>query len=291
MTINLRSARGRAGLASRIDPYWEPLGDGLSVGLYVGARGQAWKARAPGTGKQRWRKVTLGKLDTMTYTEAVKAAHAWAGETVGDRADTHQTAATVAVACTAWIDTKEKTAGTIASDKARAGWGRYVACIKAFFGADTELSEITTAQCEAFRDRPADRGGKRSAATGDRDLAAAKAIFAAGAKATGYAGPRNWEAAAKRGQKAISIEHADRDFNQLGGRALTVDEVKAIIDAAEDPAFGDFMRAMFLTCQRPQALRMADIRDFDRAGAKLRLRREERQQERRCDDRSIRGRC
>ncbi|WP_058310001.1 hypothetical protein [Shimia thalassica] len=240
----------------------------MSVGLYVGARGQAWKARRPATGRKRWHKTTLGSIEALTYKEAVRAAQDWA-----DGIETQQEVegtggpVIVAMACTAWLARKEAEAGGITAQKTRDGWTSYAKRVSDWFGSDTPLHDVTVAKCEAWRDR-----GNRSASAGDRDLATAKAILTSGADTYEFDGKRAWEGAKKKGEKIIAIERADQGDEGLGGKALSLVQVRRLIDGAE-PEFANFLRVMFLTLQRPQALRMADVRDFDPTRAKLRLRR------------------
>jgi integrase len=270
---NIRSARGRAALEPRREPYWEALGAGLSVGLYIGASGGAWKVRTPNpvTGS-RWSMATLGKVDALDFPEAVRAAQDWADSVT---APTPISAITVGGACGVWVASKEAATGGFVADYTRRSWIINSDIVRGFFGDDTPLDQISKSKCEEFRDRPTNRRQKRNAATGDRDLANAKAIFSAGADGLGFEGKRAWVDARKMGGNIAGIQRADSGDDGLGGRALDLADMKKLIAGAEknDPAFANFIRAMFLTCQRPQALRMADVRDFDRKRAKLQLRR------------------
>lgn len=175
---------------------------------------------------------------------------------------------TVGMAAKAWLARKEAETGGIAAEQTRNGWRGYAKRVTDFLGAEVPLPDVTAAQCEAFRDR-----GSRSASAGDRDLATAKAILTAGAEVHDYDGRRAWESAKKRGTRAVAIERADAGEDGLGGKALPLEDVRRLIAACDCPAFANFLRVMFLTLQRPQALRMAEVRDFDPDRAKLRLRR------------------
>lgn len=257
---NIKTARGRAALKSRVDPYWQPLSDGLSLGLYVGRSGkQAWKVRRPAGGSKRWHKATLGPVEAMTYREACDAAQAWA-----DAAKPRAGGPTVADAAKAWVLAKEKDASKYVAEKTKDGWTTYARRVMRWLGPDTRLASVTKEQCEAFRDR-----GTRSVAAGDRDLATMRAVL--NSLGDSYDGPAEWRKAKKRGVGAVDLDRADRGVEQRP--ALTLAEIQRLIDHCEEPEFATFIKTMFLTLQRPQALRMCDVRDFDPVKGTLRYRR------------------
>ncbi len=89
-----------------------------------------------------------------------------------------------------------------------------------------------------------------------------------GADQLGYEGPRHWQKARKY-EKAAVVHENDETFE---GRALSLSETQRLITALDDDKIAEFVAVMFMSLQRPQALRMTDVRDFDPAGRRLKLR-------------------
>lgn len=266
MAFNIRSARGRALLAVRAEPYWETLLPGLGLGVYVGKAGQAWKARRTDPAcVKKWVMTTLGPVKDMDFTEAREKAEAWAKGVVVDQKIAK--APTVADATSAWLGKKGTDSGNTASPQTRLNWESYARRIEKHFGARTRIAAVTKAQVTKWRDRAA------SASAGDRDLAQLKAVMNAGAEALGYDGPRTWNEVGKHGRAKAAIEAADKGIGE--GRAFSLAELQRIVDSAraDDPDFGDFVAAMAMTLQRPEALRMLEVRDFDPERGRLRFRR------------------
>jgi integrase len=266
----IKTAKQRALLPARKEPYFEVLdAKGLAVGVYRGARGDRWVSRCPSGGAPRWRTAVLGYTEDMAYTDAVTAAQAWRQE-----ARDEATPMTVAEAAQVWLDGKLKATGAISADRTTNGWRSMAKRVEALFGPDRLIASITISECHDFRDRPKADGSPRKRSAGDRDLAAAKAMFTAGADAIGLEGPRPWAKAKKHGDKLTALESLDAADADLDV-ALTTEELRRLIAAAAtfSPAYADYLRAAVLTLQRPTALRMADVRDFDLDARTIRYRR------------------
>ncbi|WP_170782384.1 hypothetical protein [Ruegeria lacuscaerulensis] len=152
------------------------------------------------------------------------------------------------------------------------GW----ACSKLceFLGDDTPLSQITVDMVNEWAGRPKERADKETGSTErggegfNREMGHVKAVLTAGAAE--YHGPRAWEKAQKIPKGELAHRKADAD--ELDGIALSVPEIEAVIGTSTNIGFARFAQAMFLTLQRVQSLRMADVRDFDADRAELTLR-------------------
>ncbi|WP_170559157.1 hypothetical protein [Ruegeria atlantica] len=268
MSANLRTPSARARLTARREPYYSPLDKGLALGFYVGAKGGRWTARTINpAGRPKWLTTTLAPESDLTFAEACDRARAWAADTLAD-APADDPTPTVRQAVDSWVAGKRRASGDLAASKTLAGWVGAANSVAAFLGENVRLSDVSRADLERYRDRPASRGAVRSRATGNRDLNAAKAMLTAGANDPdlNYQGPRAWQDAKRHDTESTArVDDAtDATAEALGGRVLSLDDMRLFLESAEviDPAFATFCRVMFLTMQRPHALRMANVSDL-----------------------------
>ena len=284
MTHNIKSIRGRAALDPRKRPYWASVAPGIQLGIYKGKRASSWVMRVdnPGQGPRQIEQK-LGPvepdtdgMDFMTAQQsAIELGKGIRAAAMDERVYSGVTIA-VADACDTWLAAKVKESGQRASEHTVANWRNNMNRIKSWFGPAATLDSITEQGVMDFASRPLERarnGSDVRAADGiNREIAAVLAAFNLRASKEDYKGRTRWNDATKISVTEIELQHADDD-DGFGDVAMTLAEVRALIAAVDDPAIANFVQAMFLTCQRVQSLRMADVKDFDRVGRRLQLRR------------------
>ena len=283
MTHNIKSIRGRAALVSRKRPYWASVAPGIQLGVYVGKRASSWVVRVdnPGQGpRQIEQKLGPVEPDTdgMDFVTAQQTAIELGRDIRAAAMDerVHSGATiTVADACDTWLAAKVQESSKRASGHTMANWHSTADRIKQWFGPATTLDSITGQRVMDFASRPLERtrnGCDVRAADGiNREIAACLGIFNHRAKQSDYKGRTRWSDAAKISTTEVQLQHADAD-DGFDAIAMTLADVRCLIAALDDPAVVNFVQAMFLTCQRVQSLRMADVKDFDKVGRRLRLR-------------------
>ena len=276
MGINIKSPRGRAKIPPIGTTHYASTDEpGTDVGFYCGKRGCAWRVRVPNLGPGgRYKIATLAKED-IGFPEAAKLAREFASDyRAGVKVETDRlrsSAPTVEQCCRDWLSHKQALAGHRSSPTTLRNWRVQTDALGGHFGSDTPIDHVTAKDVLAFDNRPRTRGGgDRAADTINRDVAAAKAILTHGADVNGYTGTRGWAAARKVPQSEVTARRVDADTFE--GIALTVEQMRLLLDRIDHPPLHTFTRLLFLTMQRPQALRMADVRDFDARARTLRLR-------------------
>lgn len=259
MAIRLDTVSSRSRLPVRRDPYFQRIAAGVFVGWrkMSATGGESWSVRLRDelTGKQHYRQ--LGTLeqwpDAVRFDKAREQAQEWAKhvQTGGVTAPT-----TVADACASYVQHK-------ASEDARKRFAAYVLDDARFAGV--ELAKLTPAILTAWRQRLADRptkaGGKRTAATLNRDItpfrAALNHAFEQGWVTSDFA----WRAALK------PIPSAD------GRRTLYLDrEERRRLVAAAPPSLAPFLQTLCVLPVRPGALAALVVSDFDPRLNQLRIR-------------------
>ncbi len=263
----------RQKLAVRRDPYFEDMGGKLHLGVYRGEKGDKWVVRIPHpTGRSRYLKHSLADATPtpggLTFAEAASQAEQWQKQAIEDAraAEFKAGQVTVEQAIDCWYNKLMDDRSDKSQTNTTKNWKSFGERAKRFFGADTPLGDITTEQCDAFRDTPV-RGTTRSKSAGDKELGLLKAAFNLAIAKLGHTGDSKWVEAEKHGNKKTEAEKADTmsvDEMESGGRAMTMVEVRKLIKAAEtfSPAYATYLRAAVFTLQRPQELRMLDVFDF-----------------------------
>ncbi|HUB89062.1 MAG TPA: tyrosine-type recombinase/integrase [Dyella sp.] len=258
--VKLNTARDRARLDGRPDPYWSGIRKNLHLGFRKIESGETWSARyRDDSGKRQFKylgAVKAGSAKGMTYDEAVTAAEAFAKAC--DAGITSSDVKTVGDACHAYVTDRRREKGDANADDAH---GRFVRTVYGAPSSDTRSKAIKPHPIAAIpldKLREADVKGWRagldmSSASANRYLAVLKAALnhAVSSRAVG----------ADRAVEWASVK--PKPANKRRDLTLNRNERRKLIASAEADARA-FINALCLLPIRPQALADLTVKSFDK---------------------------
>lgn len=271
----INTAKGRQALAVRREPYWNRLGDGLSIGWrkLAAERPGTWLARSVQDSVEQRQSLAVAEASSEdVYAQAVRGALAWRAE-LGTLAPAAAAAAalTIEQACANYVlavgDRKRETCGAAAAEVAmyrlRQRHALLVLDRPAF--AKAAIRDLTAQDFKAWRrhvsTKPtasrSNRGNARGLATINRDMTVLRAALNQAHHDRLVSNKHAWQEALE------PIAHADTGRSRK--HYLSPEQRARLAAAAPTPQCAALIAAIAQLPFRPGVVAACNVGDYDPA--------------------------